>query len=306
MSIVGIGTLPVEAVSDETRTSGVIVFSRAFHDAHRELAAYSVSNVDLAPGFDAPRDLAAAVGSLGHELQSARSLETDATNEALRPLIIVVAALGLLAFGATAVAAWQVVQRNRDRTRVDNQTLRTIGTVRSQLRWIELASSAVIAAVAIVIALLTMLVASPVGPVGPLHDLDPAQGFAIDVTSAMVGSVTILLTVGLVTIGMPLARTRADRPSRSPSPRPANASLGPAAAAGLTLALHAEGGRPWRALAATTLAAIVLTICATFVPSAMSLTATPSRYGLLRRSRCCQPLRRPVRDRAGERIPRHR
>ena len=103
VSIVGIGTLPVEAVSDETRTSGVIVFSRAFHDAHRELAAYSVSNVDLAPGFDAPRDLAAAVGSLGHELQSARSLETDATNEALRPLIIVVVALGLLAFGATAV-----------------------------------------------------------------------------------------------------------------------------------------------------------------------------------------------------------
>ena len=258
VTVVGIGTLPVEAVRDQTRTSGVVVFSRAFHDEHRQLTAYSVSNVDLAPGFDASRDLAAAVRSLGHELQSARSQETDATNEALRPLIIVVAALGLLAFGATTIAAWQVIQRSRDRSRIDDDTLRTIGTVRSQRRWTELASSALTAAVAIVVALLTMLVASPVAPVGPLHDLDPAQGLSIDMTTAVVGSVAILLTIGLLTLGVPLARTPTS---------------------GLTLALRPERGRSWRSVAATTLAAVVLAICATFVPSAMSLTATPSRYG---------------------------
>ena len=279
VTIVGIGTMPVDTVSDETRTSGIVVFTRAFYDAHRELTAYSVSNVDLAPGFDAQRDLAAAVGALGHELQSARSQETEAINEAVRPLIIVVAALGLLTFAATTVAAWQVIQRNRDRNSVDDETLRTIGTVRSQLRWIELATSAVMAAVVITMALLTMLVASPVGPVGPLHDLDPAQGFSIDLTTAAAGTVMILLTIGILSVGVPLAQRTASRPSRSLSTPTTNASLGPSAVAGLTLALRPEGGRWWRPVAATTLATIVLALCATFVPSAVSLTATPSRYG---------------------------
>ena len=172
-----------------------------------------------------------------------------------------------------------MIQRNRDRSSVDNETLRRIGTVRSQLRWIELTTSAVVAAVVITIALLTMLVASPVGPVGPLHDLDPAQGFSVDVTTAVAGTVTILLTIGLITVGTPLVRTVASRRSRSHSRRPNNASLGAAAVAGLTLAFRPEGGRSWRPVAATTLATIVLAICATFVPSAISLTATPSRYG---------------------------
>ena len=203
---------------------------------------------------------------------------TRAINEALRPLIIVIAALGLLAFCATSVVAWQVIQRNRDRSSVDNATLRTIGTGRSQLRWIDLATSAVMAAVAIVVALVTMLVASPVGPVGPLHELDPAQGSSIDTPTAVMGSMMILLTVGLLTIGMSSARTRVSRPSRARTPRPTNDSLGPAAVAGLALALRPVG-RSWRPVGATILATIVLAVCATFVPSAMSLTATPSRYG---------------------------
>ena len=134
--------MPVEAVSDETTIFGVVVFTRAFLDAHRDLVAYSVSNVDLAPGFDARRRPRGAVGALGHELQSARSQEIDAINEAMRPLVIVLVALGLLAFGATAIGAGQVIQRNLARGRADSATLRTLGMERSQLRVVELATSA--------------------------------------------------------------------------------------------------------------------------------------------------------------------
>ena len=53
VTIVGIGTRPVEAVSDETMVFGLVVFTRAFYELHDHLAVYSASSVDLAPGFDA-------------------------------------------------------------------------------------------------------------------------------------------------------------------------------------------------------------------------------------------------------------
>ena len=65
VEIVGIGTFPAEIVADETMVLGVFVFTRAFYDAHRDFVVYAVSNVDLARGFDARRDLAPAIGALG-------------------------------------------------------------------------------------------------------------------------------------------------------------------------------------------------------------------------------------------------
>ena len=133
ITIVGIGTFPNEAVVDETNVVGVFVFTRAFYDTHRDLAVYATSNVDLAPGFDARRDLAAKLGALGHQLQSARVQEQQSVNDALRPLLIVLVALGVLAFGASAVATAQVVQRNRDRVLSDDTRLHTMGMSRRQI-----------------------------------------------------------------------------------------------------------------------------------------------------------------------------
>ena len=84
VEIVGIGTFPSEPVSDETSTLGLFVFSRAFYDAHRDFASYSVANVDLAAGFDARRNLAPAIAELGQQLQSARTQERATVNDALR------------------------------------------------------------------------------------------------------------------------------------------------------------------------------------------------------------------------------
>ena len=114
VTIVGIGTLPFEAVSDETSVAGTVVLSRAFYEEHRDLAVYAVSNVDLAPGADARVELASAIGALGHQLQSARTQEQQSVDQALRPLIIVLVALGVLLFVVTALAAAQVIQRVRE------------------------------------------------------------------------------------------------------------------------------------------------------------------------------------------------
>ena len=280
-TIVGIGTLPAEAVADETLVVDVAVFTAAFYEAHRDLAAYASASVDLAPGFDARRDLAVEVGALGHELQAVRTHEQQAVDEALRPLIIVLVALGVLTFGMTAVAAGQVVGRNRTRWQTDDLGLRTLGMTRGQVRVVAFASSVVLAALAVGAALLTMLIASPVGPVGPLHDLDPAQGIGIDAVVAAGGALAVVVTIAVFTVAFSSARRPAQRLPATRSPQVATALRSPAAIAGFALALHAEDGRrrAWRGVTATTVAAAVVAICAAFVSSAIELTATSANYG---------------------------
>ena len=241
----------------------IAVFTRAFYEAHRDLAAYAAASVDLAPGFDARRDLAVEVGALGHELQSVSTQEQQAVDEALRPLIIVLVALGVLTFGVTAVAAGQVVGRNRARWHADDVRLLTLGMTRGQIRVVEFAISGVVATLAVGTALVTMLIASPVGPVGPLHDLDPAQGFGIDGVVAAAGALAVVATIALLTLAFSSARRPAQRPAVTRSPRSSPRSRSPAAIAGVALALHDEDGRgrAWRGVAATVAAAAVVAVC---------------------------------------------
>ncbi len=281
VTIVGIGTLPQEAASDETAVVGLWVFSRAFYDQHRAVVAYAASGVDLAPGFDARRDLAPAIGALGDTLQSARTQEHHAVNDALHPMLIVLVSIAVLAFGAATVAAAQVVQRNRERWLVDSERLRTLGMARVQMRTVELSTSGLVAALAVVVALATMVLASPISPIGPLHDLDPAQGINLDATVAVVGAAAIIATLALLTLAFSTVQRRERRPALHHSPALAQIPSGVAASAGLTLALRADDGRGrgWRGIAATTLATVLLALCTVFVASAVALTDTPSHYG---------------------------
>ena len=126
-----------------------------------------------------------------------------------------------------------------------------------------------------------MLVASPLAPVGPLRNLDPSQGVSIDMIVASGGAAAIVLTILLLTVGTSSERRRANRPSTRRRSWLAYTAWGPATVAGLTLALRAGGGRGTasRSLAATTAVAVLLSLCATFVLSAVTLSETPSRYG---------------------------
>lgn len=281
--IVGIGTFPAEELADDTLVVGVFVFTHAFYEAYPELAAYAVSNVDLAPGFDARRDLAPRIASLGFGMQSARSQEREAVSEALRPIIIVLVALGVVAFVATIVAASQVVQRKRDGVRADDGRLRTLGMTENQIRGTELATSGVMAAVAIVAAFVTMLVVSPVAPIGPLHDMDPTQGYGIDLTVAAVGIGLIVVTLAGLTLVFSSVRRRSRRPASPRAQWLAHLPARVTALTGLSFVLRPDerGGRVHgrRAIAATVGATAIVAMVAAFVSAALSLTQTPSRYG---------------------------
>lgn len=283
VTITGIGTFPGEPVADDSLLLGVFVFTHAFYDAHRDLATYAVSNVDLAAGTDARRDLAPEIGKLGFAIQSVRSQERHAVGEALRPVIIVLVALGIVAFVATLVGASQVVQRNRDGGLADDARLRTLGMSTGQLRASELAISGVVAAIAVVTALLTMLLASPLAPIGPLHDLDPTRGFGVDFLVAGLGVLLILATFALVTIAF---STVVRRPTRSATGRGGWLARLPArftAVTGLSMVLRPDraNGRVHsrRSILAVIAATGIVALVAAFVSSAITLAATPSRYG---------------------------
>src|SRR6185295_8883074 len=122
-------TLPREAVIDETEPFGLMVFPRAFYEAHSELRMYSSSVLYLAPGVDARRDLGPQLAAAGFEMSESRSQDRHSVSDALRPLITLLVALGSLAFIATAIGAGQVLQRDQERWRTDDESLRVLGMV---------------------------------------------------------------------------------------------------------------------------------------------------------------------------------
>ena len=280
-TVVGIGDLPSDAVTDETTLRSIFMFTRAFYEAHRDLTVYSVSNIDLFPGVDPNRELAPAVSELGYELQSARGQEQQSVSDALRPTLVVLVALGVLAFGATAVGAAQVIQRDRDRWRADSATLLAAGMVRRQVRLVQLVTTGVLAAVAVATALMTMVLASPIAPLGPLHDLDPGQGVSFDAAVAALGVVAIIVTIGGLAFVFSAAPRRAATMPSSSSAAFVNAIGRPASFAGLLLAFRTSRGRgrAWRTVTATAIAAAVFALSGAFVASAVALSGTPASYG---------------------------
>jgi putative ABC transport system permease protein len=280
-TVVGIGDLPSDAVTDETTLRSIFMFTRAFYEAHRDLTVYSVSNIDLFPGVDPNRELAPAVSELGYELQSARGQEQQSVSDALRPTLVVLVALGVLAFGATAVGTAQVIQRDRDRWRADSATLRAAGMVRRQVRLVQLVTTGVLAAVAVATALMTVVLASPIAPLGPLHDLDPGQGVSFDAAVAALGVVAILVTIGGLALAFSAAPGRAATVPSSSSAAFVNAIGRPASFAGLLLAFRTSRGRgrALRTVTAAAIAAAVFALSGAFVASAVALSGTPASYG---------------------------
>jgi hypothetical protein len=148
----------------------------------------------------------------------------------------------------TAVATGQVIQRARDHWLSDDDRLQALGMARHQIRGIELAGSSIVAALAVMGAL--SISWAPTAPIGPLHDLDPAQGFGMDMTVAVLGAAAIIVTIGVLTLVFSSVGHQLVRPMLRRS-RWAVTMGGPTTAAGLTLALRTDRGhdRGWRAVA---------------------------------------------------------
>jgi len=282
LTVVGIGTFPREVVVDQTALLGVVVLTQAFAQSHADSVIYGQSTVTLRPGADASTDLARELAPFGFEVQETRTQLEGSVNQAVRPLLVVVVALGVLALVATAVVASQLLQRERERWRTADTTLVALGVVRSQVVRLHLATAAAITPIAVIVAAVAMWIASPVAPVGPLHDFDPAQGQSLDRTVAGLGALLIVVVLFALTLLFTVSR-RADvrrrRVGGAGVPLPIRR---PAALAGLSLALSGSRlrGRTSRAAAAAAMAIALTAFAGTVVVSAATLSRTPTRYGL--------------------------
>lgn len=281
-TVVGTGSLPREAVIDETGRFGVVMLTRSFYEAHRDLVVFSSSTLSLAPGIDARRDLVPELTAAGFEMSESRADDRQGVADALRPLVVLLAVVGALALLATLVATSQLLQREHQRWRDDDATLTVLGVDQAQRVLIAILSVALMSAAAAAVAVLVLLAASPLAPAGPLHDADPGQGIFLDDTVAVAGVVVIALATTLLAAGYALTGGRR-RQGRSPRvSRVLGLAKGPTALAGLTLALRTSGDRSrlWRsvgfAVASVALASVVVTV----VSSAVVLSAEPVRYGV--------------------------
>jgi hypothetical protein len=281
VTVVGIGTFPLEMLTDKTALIPVTIFTRAFYESHRDYMVYGTSQVDLAEGVDEFSDLAPAVAKHGHELQATRAQEKQRVRDALQPTIGVLLALGALAFVASTVAAAQIVQRQRDRWSVDNARLVMTGMTRAQVRCVQLAAAAAVAVVAAVAAVVVMLIASPVAPLGPLRAYDPGQGFGLDGTVAVVGAALVVSTIELLALVVTPLPNRAVADGGTRAARLVGAVPSVMGRAGLALAFRTDRdrGRLWRVVAATTIATMLFAVTATFVVAAVALTGHPARFG---------------------------
>jgi hypothetical protein len=278
-TVVGIGSMPREAVIDETTAFGLLVFSRAFSEQHRGFEIYATTTLDLAPGVDARRDLAVDIGRAGGELSEVRSQGQQAVDDALGPLVTLLFALGLLAFVASTVAVGQVIQRDQERWHADDEHLRVLGMVRAQVVLARLSSALLIAVVAIVTALGVTAATSPLAPFGPLHELDPGQGVVVDLTVAVVGALAILAAIGMAALAFAWSRRTGARPDVRAARSRASAARRPAASAGLGLAFNSRRTRTWRAVGFAVAAVTISATVGTLVASAVALSEAPERYG---------------------------
>jgi ABC-type lipoprotein release transport system permease subunit len=278
VTVAGIGIFPREAVADDTVLTGIVAPSRAFHEEHEDLRVYSNSRIWLDDPGQLP-ELAQALSGRGIEIAETREAERRGVEEALRPSVTVLIALGVLAGLATVVVAVQVAQRRQERWRADDEVLSALGTTRGTRSAVHLAVLALEVVLAALIASGVMLLASPRAPIGPLHDLDPGQGVALDATVAALGILCLAVVLTVATLALVFASgapTRAiDRPTRLTS----NAQR-PSSLAGLSLALHGRRRSGLRLALAATAGAALLAGVATVVQSSRTVIATPQRYGV--------------------------
>jgi hypothetical protein len=278
VTVAGIGTLPREAVADDTVLTSIILPSRAFYEQHEDLRVYANSRIWLHDPDDLS-GLAQPLSDRGFEIAEVRASERRGVEEALRPSVTVLAALGVLAGLATVVVAVQVAQRQQERWRADDEVLSALGTTRGARAVAHLAVLSAGVALAALIATAVMLLASPRAPIGPLHELDPGRGVGLDATVAVVGILALVALLSLATTALVFAGRSPNRVVDRPTRLTANAQR-PSSLAGVSLALRGRRRSGLRLALAATAGAALLAGVATVVQSSRAVLATPERYGV--------------------------
>ena len=286
-TITGIGTTPRELVADETSGFGLVVFSSVIGREFGTDAAYRLTGFDLAPGFDARRDLAPQLRDRGFEVDDTLTDAVRRVQTAIRPLLALLVTFGLVLLVATAVAMAQVVARGAAVWSADDHRLQVLGLTPRRVLAVRAAGATVTALAAALTAVVLMTAASPLAPVGPLHGSDPETGVHLDLAVVATG-ITFIFFVALAASVLGGARaentagSNADRVHSVTALSVTALSTSPTAMAGLNFANPSSGPnrrRAWSSIALSAAAVATTAAVVTLASSAKTLVDEPQRYG---------------------------
>lgn len=233
--VTGTGADALEVAADASQDRSAIYFTPAFTGANASrLQAWSASRFVTGPGNEGDRDLATQILSVGWSVDETRIAAQARVQDAIRPLIVALALLGALVLVATLVLVGQALARQAEAGRREGATARAVGFTRSQVDLVELLTALAIGVPGALLAVATAAALSPFAPVGAVRRLEPARGFAVDLTVLGLGASGLLLVIVLADRPRPHLSIRADRTVARPLL--AGAATGPSMSSGLSLA----------------------------------------------------------------------
>jgi hypothetical protein len=278
VTVVGIGDDPLGAVADATYDRTAMYFTPAFARANaRDQQAWSATEA-IADPATGEEDLIEQVREIGWTIDETRTNAQTRVQDAIRPLVAVLALLGALTLVTTLIVVGQALARRSEAADTERETVRSMGATARQLRALD---TAVVLAVAVPGSLAGMALAvalSPLFPTGAVGRLDPDSGAFADWTVLALGAAAVV--VALTALG----GSRSRRPkTNSARPLPSRlAALRPDAASGVRLAVGGttrERFEFWRSVALTAGGLCLLVGGLAFVASLAALKDQPRHYG---------------------------
>jgi len=281
--VVGTGYDPLAAVSDATYDRTAIFFTPAFTQANAaDLRAWSATEFIATPGPGAEAKLIAQLNDIGWSIDETRPVVQTRVQDAIRPLVTVLALLGVLVLATTLLVVGQALARQSEARLDDRKVTRAMGCTPGQLRGLDALLVLSVALPGALLAVGVAVAASPLFPAGAVRDLDPASGAFADLTvlsAAAVGVVLVLVLLGA------LGPTRdPDRTSRTVA-RPLLAGLAairPSITPGLRLAVGGtiqQRRRFWLTVVRSAVGLSLLVGGIAFVAALDRLADDPARFG---------------------------
>jgi FtsX-like permease family len=259
------------------------------------------AQIRLRPGatVDSLSRAATALGkrypdSSGQILTISQAAQVAATQQAIRPQAIALAAFAALAGLIALAVVGQLLSRQLALDSAEFPVLRAIGATRGSLVALSLARLAIVTLAGGVIAVAVAIAASPLMPVGPARLAEPHPGVEVNLAVLAPGFAAIaLLPLALLAgaawraaqaAGGPLGVAEPAQPARRSRIGAALTRAGSVTGGvGVAMAFEPGHGRtavPVRtALAGCVIAVTALTAAAVFGASLVALISTPHSYG---------------------------
>jgi ABC-type lipoprotein release transport system permease subunit len=291
VTIVGIGVFPDEVVEDDSDRTPRMLLTPTFTAAAADGAFYNLQYLHLddpARDVDAIRQRLAGFNAPGSVDLHYISIDRANARRGLRPLSIMLAALGLIATGVGAVLSGIALARLRRRDTLEGEVLVELGASPRAVALSSLIAPAVAVAGAAVIAVTAAAVTSPLMPLGPIRSVISRRDLDIDLSVIGLGGLAMIVlavVIGAVIVWRPTdpTRRRVRRRDSRLIGRVTSVSGSPTFTTGIRMTFGATGQQgtvPMRSvIAGTALSVVTLVVALGFATNVRALTHDPYLFG---------------------------